>query len=74
LFKLVVGSSLLDNTLHCTGSNELLFLSRTVAVRQARQLLKKLPTKVSGINKYTLAMDIFKIKIDSRNFMFLMLK
>jgi hypothetical protein len=45
-----------------------------VAVRQARQLLKKLPTKVSGINKYTLAMDIFKIKIDSRNFMFLMLK
>jgi hypothetical protein len=32
---------------HCTGSNE--------AVRQARQLLKKLPTKVSRINKYTLA-------------------
>jgi hypothetical protein len=29
---------------HCTGWDELLFLSRTVAVRQARQLLKKLPT------------------------------
>jgi hypothetical protein len=44
----------------CTDSNELLFLSSTVAVRQTRQLLKKLPTKLSRINKYTLA----KIKLE----------